>query len=67
VGLNKTGQSLAGAKLKLVNLERTHILRTLERAQWRIEGSHGTALLLGFKPSTLRSRMKKLGIRRLFV
>jgi transcriptional regulator with GAF, ATPase, and Fis domain len=36
----------------------------LERAGWVIEGSQGAAQLLNLTPSTLRSRMKKLGIRR---
>ena len=32
--------------------------------QWRIQGVHGAAAILGLNPSTLRSRMNKLGIRR---
>ena len=34
------------------------------RVRWRIEGSGGAAKLLGMNPSTLRSRMAKLGIER---
>ena len=44
--------------------ERRHILSALERASWVIEGSNGAAHLLDVHPSTLRSRMKKLGISR---
>ena len=40
------------------------ILRTLQRVQWRVEGPGGAAQLLKVKPSTLRSRMRKLGISR---
>jgi DNA-binding NtrC family response regulator len=29
-----------------------------------VEGSKGAAMILGLNPSTLRSRMQKLGIRR---
>jgi hypothetical protein len=36
----------------------------LNTTLWRIEGRRGAAELLGLKPSTLRSRLRKLGIRR---
>jgi transcriptional regulator with GAF, ATPase, and Fis domain len=42
--------------------ERTHIVRALERCGWRIRGVKGAAEQLGVKPTTLESRMKKLGI-----
>ncbi len=45
-------------------VERTHILEVLTRTSWRIEGRQGAAALLNLNPSTLRSRMKKLGIHR---
>jgi formate hydrogenlyase transcriptional activator len=48
----------------MVDVERAHILRVLHASAWRIEGSSGAALALGLKPSTLRSRMRKLGLRR---
>lgn len=48
----------------LEDMERRHILSVLERAAWVIEGSDGAAHLLNLHPSTLRSRMKKLGIAR---
>jgi formate hydrogenlyase transcriptional activator len=48
----------------LVDVERAHILRILESRAWRIEGRRGAAAALGLKPSTLRSRMRKLGIHR---
>jgi transcriptional regulator with GAF, ATPase, and Fis domain len=48
----------------LVDVERAHIGRILAMTAWRVEGRHGAAAVLGLKPSTLRSRMKKLGIRR---
>ena len=44
--------------------ERQHILEALERTRWKIRGKEGTAELLQIKPTTLESRMKKLGIRR---
>jgi len=44
--------------------EREHILRILERCRWRINGEGNAAAVLGLEPSTLRTRMQKLGIRR---
>jgi formate hydrogenlyase transcriptional activator len=44
-------------------LERSNLLRALEAAQWRVSGEHGAATLLGMNPSTLRSRMKTLGVK----
>jgi len=46
----------------LADIERQYILRTLEKTGWRIKGRYGAARLLDLKPSTLYSRMKKLGI-----
>jgi formate hydrogenlyase transcriptional activator len=51
-----------GASLETV--ERRHILRVLENTRWRIAGKDGAAARLGMKPSTLRSRMERLGVRR---
>jgi transcriptional regulator with GAF, ATPase, and Fis domain len=48
----------------LEEIERSHIQRMLSTTLWRIEGRRGAAELLGMKPSTLRSRLRKLGIRR---
>ena len=49
----------------MVDVERTHILRMLHASEWRIEGPRGAARALGLKPSTLRSRMRRLGVTRL--
>jgi formate hydrogenlyase transcriptional activator len=48
----------------LVELERSHIVRVLEATKGQIAGDGGAAEILGLHPSTLRSRMIKLGIRR---
>jgi transcriptional regulator with GAF, ATPase, and Fis domain len=47
----------------LADSERELILRALERTAWRVKGPKGAAAALGLNPSTLYSRMKKLGIR----
>jgi formate hydrogenlyase transcriptional activator len=48
----------------LEETEREQILKTLSVTRWRINGKNGAAEILGLNPSTLRARMKKLGIRR---
>jgi PAS domain S-box-containing protein len=53
-----------GASGSLDDVERRHIVDTLCATAWRVEGSGGAAERLGVNPSTLRSRMKKLGISR---
>jgi PAS domain S-box-containing protein len=48
----------------LEDVERDYIVRTLENTGWRVEGQYGAAKILGLNPSTLRTRMLKLGIQR---
>jgi PAS domain S-box-containing protein len=48
----------------LVEVERRHIESVLAQANWMIEGERGAARSLNLNPSTLRSRMQKLGIKR---
>ncbi|KAA5828233.1 PAS domain S-box protein [Algibacter amylolyticus] len=48
--------------LTLDEVQRNHILKTLEKCDWKIHGDDGASKLLDIKPSTLRDRMKKLGI-----
>jgi formate hydrogenlyase transcriptional activator len=56
------GAAPGAAAQTLAEAERKHILQALARAGWRIKGPQGAAAALGLKPSTLYSRMKKLGI-----
>jgi len=48
----------------LAEMERAYILRVLEDTRWQIEGERGAARILGLNPSTLRGRLRKLGIRK---
>ena len=48
----------------LAAMEREHILRVLRETGWKIEGAKGAATILNLHPSTLRFRIKKLGIKR---
>jgi transcriptional regulator with GAF, ATPase, and Fis domain len=50
--------------LTLDEAQRRHILAALQKTCWRVSGANGAAALLGLKPTTLESRMAKLGIRR---
>jgi len=51
-------------KQDLKDIERQNILETLDECHWKIKGEGNAASELGLKPSTLRSRMKTLGISR---
>ncbi len=46
------------------NIERDHILKVLQKTQWKIRGDDGAAKILELNPTTLEARMKKLGIMR---
>ena len=48
----------------LEEMERAYIIAVLEACRWRIRGRTQAAERLGLEPSTLYSRMKKLGIQR---
>jgi transcriptional regulator with GAF, ATPase, and Fis domain len=48
----------------LEEIEREYIKKALAATGWRVSGPRGAASLLGFKTSTLRFRMAKLGIRK---
>ncbi len=50
--------------LTLEDLERSHIVQVLQQTEGRISGDSGAAQILGINPSTLRSRMVKLGIHK---
>jgi formate hydrogenlyase transcriptional activator len=62
--VGQTAVASTPPSVRMSDMERDHIYAVLERAGWRIRGSGGGAELLGMKPSTLESRMAKLGVRR---
>ena len=57
-------ESPTGESQTLLDMEREHIRRALEQTNGVIEGPRGAAVILGLKPSTLRSRMKRLSLER---
>ena len=50
--------------LRLIDVQRDHIRKILEIAQWRVRGTGGAADRLGLRPTTLETRMAKLGLAR---
>ena len=63
----RAGAAAAAAPLaqaSLLEVERAHIRGVLDATGWVIEGDAGAAQRLGLNPSTLRGRMRKLGIRK---
>jgi PAS domain S-box-containing protein len=58
---NASSEAKSGS---LEDVERHHIETVLKQTNWMIEGARGAAKVLNLNPSTLRSRMEKLGIKR---
>ena len=50
--------------LPLATIQKNYIIEVLKATNWRISGPHGAARILDMRPTTLESRMKKLGIKR---
>jgi PAS domain S-box-containing protein len=61
--LKKPAKDLAAAQKTLEEVERDHIIRILEQTNWKVSGKDGAAEILGLNRSTLRARIRKLGIR----
>jgi len=49
---------------RLVDVQKEHIRSVLEASRWRIRGAGGAADQLGLRPTTLETRMAKLGLTR---
>jgi transcriptional regulator with GAF, ATPase, and Fis domain len=56
--------AISTSSLSIAEVERRHIISILERTRWRVRGKNGAAEILGLKPTTLDSKMKKLCIKR---
>jgi transcriptional regulator with GAF, ATPase, and Fis domain len=67
LGIDLPGSAATSASrgfATLAEAEREHIQRVLESTGGRIRGAGGAAEILGLPPTTLESRMAKLGLRR---
>ena len=64
--MNKTakGDTTPTVSQTLEDAEKSHILTTLQKTNWKVSGENGAAKLLGLNPTTLEAKMKKLGIVR---
>ena len=62
---SKTKSKIGNYTATLAEVQRNHIIKILNQTNWKIDGKNGAATLLDLKPSTLRDRMKKLGIKRI--
>jgi transcriptional regulator with GAF, ATPase, and Fis domain len=51
-------------ELEMQQRERENLLTVLKKSGWKIKGADGAAELLGVKPTTLLSRLKKMGVKR---
>jgi transcriptional regulator with GAF, ATPase, and Fis domain len=49
---------------EMLERERENLRAVLETADWKIKGMNGAAELMGINPTTLLSRMKKMGLQR---
>jgi chemotaxis protein methyltransferase CheR len=61
--LKKPHKDLTTTQKTLEEVERDHIVRILEQTNWKVSGKNGAAEILGLNRSTLRARIRKLGIR----
>ena len=50
--------------IALDEVQRQYIIKVLKHTNWQVSGEGGAAEILKMKPTTLASRMKKLGIKR---
>jgi len=50
--------------VSLESYQRTYIIDVLRYTQWRVSGENGAAKILGIRPTTLFSKMDRLGIKR---
>jgi len=57
-------KSFNNKDVSLDTMQRNHILSILEKCNWKISGKNGASELLDLKPSTLRDKMSKLGIKK---
>lgn len=62
----KSDNEKQGTHRPLTEIERSYIEGVLHATHWRVSGPNGAATILGLKPTTLLSRMKKLGIKKTY-
>jgi formate hydrogenlyase transcriptional activator len=61
-GLHRSANAAPRAPMTLEDMQRRHIIKTLNETKWVIGGPHGAAARLGLKRTTLIHKMQRLGI-----
>ena len=64
IDLESNDEWVAIPESEMRRLERQNILTALKKSNWKIYGAAGAAQLLGIKPTTLSSRIKKMKIKK---
>ncbi len=64
IELESNDEGLIIPESEMRRLERQNILAALKKSNWKIYGAGGAAQLLGVKPTTLSSRIKKMRIKK---
>ena len=62
--LKKSFKEFSTSQKTLEAVERDHIIQVLEQTRWKVSGKNGASEILGLNSSTLRARMRKLGIHK---
>jgi transcriptional regulator with GAF, ATPase, and Fis domain len=58
------GDTTRNGSDRLTDVEKGHVSRVLQETRWRIRGTGGAAERLGMRPTTLETRIAKLGLKR---
>ena len=64
ISLPSVSPNDAEPSLRHSDAEREHVRSVLEKTRWRVRGKDGAAEILDLKPTTLESKMARLGITR---
>jgi chemotaxis protein methyltransferase CheR len=60
--LKKPNKAMIDTHRTLADVEREYIVQVLEQTHWKVSGKNSASEVLGLDRSTLRARMRKLGI-----
>jgi transcriptional regulator with GAF, ATPase, and Fis domain len=63
-GVGEPGAVEILTEAEMLQRDKQNLIAALNKASWKVHGDGGAAELLGVKPTTLISRIKKLGLKR---
>ena len=64
IALPRASGPTGRGSVKMADIEKEHVRSVLESSGWRVRGQGGAAERLGLRPTTLETRMAKLGLSR---